>query len=92
MATAIKEKTLTFRVSADDHARLCAAASVMNETLTDFALRPALARADEVLARADVTLIPADQFAALMAALDEPVTPIDALVAVAAQPRMFLRA
>ena len=92
MTTTVKDRMLRFRVSDDDDMRLRTAAKAVGETLTDFTIRPALERADAVLARADVTLISVEQFKAMTAVLAEPVLPIPELVAAASRPRMFTRA
>lgn len=91
MAFAVNERTVTIRLSDKDDARLQAAAEACQESLTDFTLHSALDRADEVLRGTDVTFISPAQFDALMAALAGPVTPIEEIVALAAEPRIFTR-
>jgi uncharacterized protein (DUF1778 family) len=58
--------------------------------LTDFVISSAEARAEEVLASR--TLVPADYFDQLIAALDEPVTPNEALRTLARRPRRVKQA
>jgi uncharacterized protein (DUF1778 family) len=92
MAVAIKDRTLKIRVTGADDDRLRAAAAAAHTSLTEFVLSPALERADEVLGRPESIILSAQQFDAMLAALDEPVTPIPALVALASQPRRFTHA
>ena len=92
VSVATKDRTLKFRVSQESDARLRAAAEIAGETLTEFTLRPALERADTLLARADATVLEAEDFAALMDHLAEPVTPAEELARIAAEPRAFTRA
>jgi uncharacterized protein (DUF1778 family) len=92
MSVTVRNRVIRFRVTDEADARLRAAASLVNESLTDFTLRPALDRADKVLAQADVTMLPAEQYDRLLAALDEPVTPIEELGRIALAPRRFTRA
>jgi len=60
-------------------------------TLTDFVLHPALERANNILGRPEIVLLPAEQFDTMVAALNEPVTPIAALTELASRPRRFVR-
>jgi len=87
-----KDRTVTFRISSAEDERIRAAAEACRESLTDFTLRSALNRADEVLGKADIVFVPPEQFEVMMAALAEPVTPIPKLVKLAAEPRKFVRA
>jgi uncharacterized protein (DUF1778 family) len=66
------------------------AAQAQHTSISAFVLDAATTAADVVLARADRTLMPADQFDGLMAALDEP-DEAPALAALAAKPRKFRR-
>jgi uncharacterized protein (DUF1778 family) len=77
---------LNFRVRQDTERQLRAAAAASNLSLTDFVISAAEARAGEVLATR--TLVPADYFDALVAALDSPTQPNDALRAAAQRPRL----
>ncbi len=78
---------LNFRVRPDTEQRLRAAASASNQSLTDFVITAAEVRADEVLAVH--TLVPADYYDQLYAALDAPVERNQALTAAAQQRRRF---
>lgn len=81
---------LNFRVRPDTEHRLRAAAAATDQSLTDFVISSAEARAEEVLASR--TLVPADYFDQMIAALDAPVTPNKALRAVARRPRRVKQA
>ena len=61
-----------FRVRPEDKARIEAAAAIAHESASDFARAAALERAEVVLRRQEVTLVPADFFDALMSSLDQP--------------------
>jgi uncharacterized protein (DUF1778 family) len=81
---------LNFRVRPDTEHRLRAAAAATEQSLTDFVISAAVARADEVLA--SHTLVPADYFDQLIAALDAPATPNEALRTAARRPRRVKQA
>jgi len=89
MTTAFSAR-LNFRVRPETEARLRAAAAVSNQSLTDFVISAAEERADEVLATH--TLVPAEYFAKLLEALDQPVERNAALTDLAARPRVFRQA
>ena len=83
-----KTRTKTRRVEArldDEAAELIASgAALVNESVSEFVSQAARQRAELLLARADRTLMPADQFDAMIAALDGPPTvspELDALFA-----------
>lgn len=77
---------LNFRVRQDTERQLRAAAAASDLSLTDFVISAAEARAGEVLATR--TLVPADYFDSLVAALDSSAQPNDALRAAAQRPRL----
>ncbi len=81
---------LNFRVRPDIEHRLRAAAAASDQSLTDFVISAAEARAAEVLA--DDTLVPADYFDQLVAALDAQVTANVALRQAASRPRRVTQA
>lgn len=66
------------------------AAAMLHESVSSFVLSAARARAERVLARAEVTLMPAEQFDALIASLDVP-DPAPTLARAAARTRRFVR-
>jgi uncharacterized protein (DUF1778 family) len=72
-------------VRPDTEHRLRAAAAATEQSLTNFVISAAEARADEVLASR--TLVPADYFDQLIAALDAPVMADEALRTLARRPR-----
>jgi len=65
-----KTERIELRVSVDDKAAIAAAAAMEHTTTTEFVRDAVLDRARHVRARADRTLMPAEQFDALVAALD----------------------
>lgn len=67
-----KTERIELRVSADDKDAIAAAASMEHTTTTEFVRDAVLGRVQHVRARADRTLMPAEQFDALVAALDVP--------------------
>lgn len=71
-----KTERIELRVSADDKDAIVAAATLEQTTTTEFVREAVLRRVQHVRARADRTLMPAEQFDALVAALDVPdITP-----------------
>lgn len=74
-----KTSRFEFRVHPDVKARIEAAAEIVHESASDFARTAALARADEILRRQEVTMVPAEFFDQLMASLDEPPEPNERL-------------
>jgi uncharacterized protein (DUF1778 family) len=78
---------LNFRVRPDTERRLRAAAAACSQSPTDFVISAAEQRADEILATH--TLVPADYFDRLLAALDEPAEANEALRTAASRPRQF---
>ncbi|MGL5927532.1 MAG: DUF1778 domain-containing protein [Dermatophilaceae bacterium] len=67
-----KSERIELRVSAEDKSAIVAAAAMAQVTATDFVRGAVLDRVRHVHARADRTLMPAEQFDALVAALDVP--------------------
>jgi len=90
IAMATKTERIEIRTDPDSAARIAQAARAQSTTVSAFVLEAVIAAADLVLARADHTLMPADQFDELMAALDEP-DEAHVLAALAARPRRFTR-
>jgi uncharacterized protein (DUF1778 family) len=66
----IREARLDFRLDPESKARIERAAKLNHESVSSFVLHAATDAADRVLARAEITLMPADQFDELLAALD----------------------
>ncbi len=67
-----KSERIELRVSAADKDVIAAAATMEHTTTTEFVRGAVLDRAQHVRARADRTLMPAEQFDELVAALDVP--------------------
>lgn len=68
-----------FRLQAEAKTRIEEAAALSGETASDFARHAAIARAEEILSRQRVTLVPPDFFDALIRELDEPAEPNERL-------------
>ncbi len=60
------------RLSADERARIERAARFEGRSLSSFIVEAAVERADQILAEPTVTVVPAEYFDRLVAALDEP--------------------
>ena len=67
-----RSKRIQMRADAESEALITAAAAARRVSVSAFVLEAATEEAGRVLGRADLTLMPADQFDALLAALDEP--------------------
>ena len=80
---------LNFRIPAAKEQRLRAAAQASHQTLTDFVLDAAQAKANELLESR--TLVPPDYFDQLLAALDEAPVPMPELVKIARRRRRFVQ-
>ena len=65
-----KTERIELRVSAVDKDAITVAAAMEQTTITEFVRHAVLDRAQHVQARADRTLMPAEQFDALVGALD----------------------
>lgn len=87
-----KSKRIEFRIEPDKERRLRRAAALAEENLSAFVLSAALDRAEQVTAEASMTVVPADFFDALHAALDEPPQPSEALARTARRPRRVQQA
>ncbi|MEX0428010.1 DUF1778 domain-containing protein [Nocardioides sp. DS6] len=96
MATATKARAkgkserIEARATAHEAAVIARAAELSNSTVSSFVVGAAVAKAETVVARAGHTLMPAEQFNAMIAALDD-ATPIDEIVALAKRPRRITR-
>lgn len=69
---AVKTDRIEARLSPDERALIERAASTSGLSVSAFLVSSAVARADEVIAAAITTLVPADYFDQLVTALDEP--------------------
>ena len=96
MATATKARTkgkserIEARATAHEAAVIARAAELSNSTVSSFVVGAAVAKAETVVARAGHTLMPAQQFDAMIAALDD-TTPVDEVVELAKRPRRIAR-
>lgn len=87
---ATKDERLEMRVSKSDRALIEDAAKHSRESVSDFTRNAVLDKAQHVLARAEVTLMPAEQFDSLLASLDI-ADEAPALEKAFVQPRRFER-
>jgi len=69
---AVKTDRLEARLSPDERERIEQAASTAGLSVSAFMVGAAVERAEEVIAAATTTVVPADYFDGLLAALDEP--------------------
>ena len=67
-----RQARLELRLDERSKEHIARAAELSNESVSAFVLLAAAAAADKVLARASHTIMPADQFDELLAALDAP--------------------
>lgn len=86
-----RSKRIEMRADAESEALITAAAAARRVLVSAFVLEAATQEAGRVLGRADLTLMPADQFDALVAALDEP-DDTSRLAEAARRPRRYTRA
>jgi uncharacterized protein (DUF1778 family) len=70
--TPAKSHRLDARIDAETDAKINQAAGLLHESVSSFVTRVVRVEADRVLGRADVTLMPADQFDVLVESLDTP--------------------
>lgn len=69
---AVKTDRLETRLSPKERARIERAASMAGVSMSAFMVGAAVDRAEEIIAAATTTVVPADYFDGLLAALDEP--------------------
>jgi uncharacterized protein (DUF1778 family) len=67
---ATKTRRIEMRTDPDSEERIVQAAGLLGQSVSMFVLSAASSAADAVLARADTTLMPAEQFDSLMRSLD----------------------
>lgn len=87
---ALKSRRIEMRTDADSESRIGRAAATRRVSVSAFVLDAAVREADRVLALADRTLMPAEQFDALYTSLNS-ADAAPRLMAAAALPRMFAR-
>jgi uncharacterized protein (DUF1778 family) len=86
-----KDERLEMRVSKTDRDLIEDAANRLHEKVSDFARSAAITRAQQVLARAEITLMSAEQFDTLLDSLDQ-ADDAPRLAQAFAEPRQFKRA
>jgi len=77
------------RIDEETDVLLAKAAAVTHESVSAFVVRSARDEAARVLARSDLTMMPAGQFDEMLAALDQAPRRIPALAAAAGRARRF---
>lgn len=87
---ATRTKRIEMRADDESEALITAAAAARRVSVSAFVLEAATEEAGRVLGRADLTLMPADQFDTLIAALDEP-DEAPRLAEAARSPRRYTR-
>jgi uncharacterized protein (DUF1778 family) len=88
---AVRTDRVEARVSPDQRERIERAAAFAGESMSTFMVSAAVQRADEVIAERSATVVPADYFDQLLAALDEPPEKAPRLAAAAKKTRRHRR-
>lgn len=88
-AMATKTRRMEQRIDEDTDVLLSKAAAVTHETVSAFVVRSARDEAARVLARSDLTMMPAAQFDRMLEALDASPRRIPALAEAASRARRF---
>jgi len=84
---AVRTDRVEARVSPDQRERIERAAAFSGESMSTFMVAAAVQRADDVIADQSSTVVPADYFDQLLAALDEPAEKAPRLATAAKQSR-----
>jgi len=77
-----RSRRIEARATEDDARLIAHAAQLLNKTVSAFTVSAAVEKAENIVARAEATIMPAEQFDAMIAALDDP-TPIPQIEALA---------
>ena len=85
---AAKTERIEMRTDPESSARIAEAAEAKHVSVSAFVLEAAVKAADHVLARTDVTVMPAEQFDQLIESLDTP-DEAPALTRLARKPRRY---
>jgi uncharacterized protein (DUF1778 family) len=85
--TATRTSRIELRTDPERERRIRYAAEIQHQSVSSFVLDAAAARAEAVIASASATVVPADYFDRLWAALDAPTVPNEALTRRAASGR-----
>ena len=88
--TAVKDDRITVRTTRDQKHRIAEASSITGQSITDFTLSVALARADEVLADQRTFHVPADRWDEFEALMNAPVEPNPGVVDLFSKPSGFV--
>ncbi|MCL2463486.1 MAG: DUF1778 domain-containing protein [Micrococcales bacterium] len=88
--TRTRSQRIEARVTEDDAQVIGRAATLLNESVSAFVVGAAVEKAATVVARSDRTIMPAEQFDEMIAALDD-ATPVPQLVALASRARRIQR-
>lgn len=86
----IQSERFEIRLSEQERQQIETAAGTVGESLTDFFRNAAVQRANRVLALASRTLMPAEQFDAMLESLDV-ADDAPALAAIVARPQRYVR-
>ncbi|WP_448630505.1 type II toxin-antitoxin system TacA family antitoxin [Cellulomonas soli] len=86
---ATKTRRMEQRIDEETDVLLSRAAALTHESISAFVVRSARDEAARVLARSDLTVMPAPQFDQMLAALDAVPRRVPALVDAAARRRVF---
>ncbi len=93
-ATRTKSKTKSERLEArateDEAAVIARAAELLNSTVSSFVVGAAVEKAETIVARAERTLMPAEQFDTMIAALDDDAV-MPEIAELASRPRRVAR-
>jgi uncharacterized protein (DUF1778 family) len=90
-ATKTRGERLYVRADSEEKARIERAAKLARENVSDFVRHAVEDRAEAVIASQHRTVLDAETFEALAAALDRPVLPNAALAKAAHRPRRFIQ-
>jgi len=85
-----RSERIEARATGDEALVITRAARLLNATVSSFVVGAAVAKAETVVARAERTLMPAAQFDAMIAALDDAAA-VPEVVALTARPRRISR-
>lgn len=89
--TTVKSRRIEQRIDPETEELVSKAAAMLDESVSSFVVRSARTEAERVLARSDLTLMPAEQFDAMVEALDAVPWRLSRLAKEAERPRRFTR-
>lgn len=88
--SSIKSERIEARATEDEAAVITRAAKLLDATVSSFVVGAAVEKAETVVARAERTLMPAAQFDAMIASLED-ATDVPEIVDLASRPRRIAR-